>query len=289
MNQINWDNFKVRCSAIQKVLSTSKSNPVLTEKQKEKLSELESKPKLTDKQQEDLAYLLVLKDNATKIVLSDSCIEYLMEAYAWEAYNKHSISKEMDIEYTQKGKMQEEDSITLLSRLDRAFYQKNTQRVSNDYLSGEPDLYIGDSIMSATKITDIKSVWDYPGFLKKMNEKISPTYDNQLKGYMDITGASEGEISYCLVNMPGTIVNDYKRRLFYKMGVVTEESPEYKLALESLINSMYFDDIPINQRVFKVKIEPFTQHQRDMLYDRIKVCREWLHTFHEKYESLNIK
>ena len=66
MTDINFDNFKVRCSAISMVLSNSRSNPVLTEKQTERLAQLEAtaelKP-LTDKMQAELSELYVKKAN----------------------------------------------------------------------------------------------------------------------------------------------------------------------------------------------------------------------------------
>lgn len=284
-----WENFKIRCSSISKVMSNSRSNPIITEKQKERMYELLDKNDLTDKQALELAELQAKDKNSSKLILSDTCIEYLMEAYAYEVYGKRSINKELDVEYTAKGKMVEEDSITLLSRLDKSLYKKNDQRVENDYLSGEPDVHDGvHDVMQATQIIDIKSVWDYPGFLKKIHAKLDSNYDYQLKGYMDITGATSAYIAYCLVNTPETIVNDFRRRLFYKMNVATEENPEYLIEAAKLEHSMYFEDIPVNQRVFKVNIEPFTDEQRKQVYERVKVCREWLEIFHENYQKLNL-
>jgi hypothetical protein len=284
----NFDTFNVRCSAIAKVLSTSRDNPCLTEKQAIRLTELENKESLTDKMKLELADLLVKKENSTKVVLSDTCIEYLMEEYAWRTARKQSVTKEMDMEYTQKGKEVEEESITLLSRVDFDIYHKNTERVNNDFLSGEPDIFLGEAIMRARKITDIKSCWDYPTFLKKIHKKADNGYDWQVKGYMDITGADEGDIAYCLVCMPESIQNDYRRRLLYKMNVATEENPEYLAALAELENSMTFTDIPIHKRVFKVKIDPMGSFQRQQVYDRVKVCREWLFNFDAMYQQINL-
>lgn len=282
-----WENFKVRCSGIHKIMSNSRSNPTLTDKQRERLMELSMKSTLTENQSKEMAELLVKEKNGSRVILSDTCIEYLLEAYAFAVYKKQSITKELDVQYTAKGKMVEEESIDLLGKLDGVVYFKNDQRVENEYLTGEPDVHNGQDIMSCTKIIDIKSVWDYPGFLRKMFQKLDNGYDYQLKGYMELTGAREAEIAYCLVNTPETMVNDFKRRLFYKMNVATEENPEYLLECAKLENSMYFDDIEIYQRVHKVPIQPFTEEQKQAVYDRVKVCREWLHEFHEKYQEMN--
>ena len=282
-----WENFKVRCSAIKEVMSNSRSNPQLTEKQKKRLDELHAKDNLTENQALEIAELELKAKNSEKVVLSDTCIEYLMEAYAYLTAQKQSVSKELDIRYTAKGKMVEEESIMLLSKVEKRLYVKNEVRLENDFLTGEPDVHDGDHIKTCKKVIDIKSVWDYPGFLKKINQKPDAGYDYQLKGYMDLTGATEACIAYCLVNTPDLIVNDYKRRLFYKMNVATEENPEYLRQTALLEHSMFFDDIDIRKRVFKVPIDPFTDEQRQAVYDRVKVCREWLEIFHEQYEKLN--
>lgn len=290
IKEINWEEFKARCSAINKIMSNSRSNPVLTENQAKRLVELREKQQstgsLTEKQMIELSELEVKEKNSSKVILSDTCIEYLMEEYAWRIAGKKCVSKEMDIEFTQKGRLVEEDSITMISRVDKMLYEKNTERVSNDFLSGEPDIFIGPIIMQAKKIIDIKSLWDYPGFLKKINSPLENGHADQLGGYGDITGATDLSVAYCLANTPETIINDYKRRLFYRMNVATDEAPEYKRACEEMEKSMRFDDIPIEKRVHKIKVEPFTKERQQAIYDRVKVCREWLQIFDENYRGI---
>ena len=38
---------------------------------------------------------------------------------------------------------------------------------------------------------------------------------------------------------------------------------------------------------FKKKVEPMSDEQRILVYDRVKVCREWLNIFHESYQTFN--
>lgn len=268
-------------------MSKSMANPCLTEKQALRLVELEAKGIVTGKQQEEMADLLVKRANSSKIVLSDTCIAYLMEVYAWETARKVSVSKDMDIEYIQKGRLVEPESIELLSFVENTVYTKNEQRVSNDFLTGCPDIYVGETIMTATKITDIKSIWDYPTFLCKIHKGLENGYTDQLRGYMDITGARESEVANCLITMPEVIINDYRRRLLYKMNVATDENPEYKAFMAELEQSMNFDDIPPHKRVYKLPVEPFSDFEQQAVYDRVKVCREWLCQFDEYYNNLN--
>lgn len=282
-------NWKCRCSGIHKIMANSRSNPQLTEKQAVRLKELESKESLTERQRTEFGDLLARKENIGKVFLSDSCISYLSEVYAWEKWGMIPFPKEFyEIEQLKKGKMAEEDSITLLSVVDGVLYSKNDERICNDFLSGEPDIFLGDNIMSADKIIDIKTSFDMPSFLKKLYEDLNKAYELQIQGYMDITGAQEGELAYCLVDMPEIMILDFKKKLFYKMDVATEENIEFKEAWEMMENSMRFKNIPVHQRVFRQKVEPFTEADRQSVYDRVKLCREWLFNFDEQMENLNL-
>lgn len=289
MGSINWDEFKVRCSAIGRVMSDSKDSPKLTEKQAERIKELEDKPGITDKQKEELASLIVKRENSQNIVLSAGCIEYLMEVYAWKVHGMIPVSKEsMDILTMRKGKLAETDSIKLLTLVKGVIYDKNTVQVFNDYLTGEPDVFSGDSIHDANVIEDTKTMWDYPGFLKSIHRPTETGYKLQVRGYGDITGANELYISKCLVNTPDDIQEEMKWKLIKKLNVVTEASPEFIKEWEVWQRSMIFDKIPYHQRVHSVKVEPFTDYERQAVYDRVKVCREWLNNFHEAYRKINL-
>jgi hypothetical protein len=237
----------------------------------------------------EMVELLVKQSNSHKVVLSDTYIEYLMEWYSWHTTGKVPVSKEtMYIQYVEKGKEVEKASLVLLSMVEGFVYEKNEERVQNEYLSGIPDTFKGEEIMQAEKIFDIKSSWDNPGFLKKIVQATTNGNDLQLKGYMDITGATEAKIAHCLVNTPESDRYDIRGYLLKKMKVVSEESPEFLAAYDELERSMIFDDIPIHKRVFKIKVEPFTEFDRQKVYDRVKIAREWLWNFHEQYEKINL-
>ena len=284
---MDFNKFKCRCSAIGKIMSNSRSNAPLTEKQQQRLRELSDKPNITENQKIELAELKLKEEKSKDVVLSDTCISYLMEWYALNVYGKKSIQKEFDIVYTKKGKLVEGDSLLLLSVVEGEIYQKNTERVENDYLSGEPDTYVGETIMTAEKIIDIKSSFDYPIFLDKINKSLDKDYEQQIQGYCDITGAAEGEVAYCLVDMPEIIMNDYKRKLLFSGAYISEEDTRFLRDWEDFRHSMIFEDIPPTERVYRIKVEPFTPAEQQKLYDRVKQCRDWLFTFHEQYKKIN--
>lgn len=275
---MNWDKTLIRCSAISKIMSESRENPPITSIQLQRILELEEKTIRTAKQTEELANLLQKREKSKDVVLSDTCITYLLEVYAWEKYSKEPLNSDKKGKAVEKGKLVEDDSITLLSLVDKKMYVKNTDRFSNEYLSGEPD------IISKNKVIDIKSSFDIISFLSVIKKPINPAYKYQVNGYMDILKLNEGEVSSCLVNANRSMINDEMKRLFYKMDVATEENIEYKKAGEQLMKNMTFEDIPMNNRVHKMPVEKIDM---EPIYERVYYCRKWLKDFEDVHENLN--
>lgn len=287
----NANNFKCRCSSIAKILANSRSNPCITEKQTERLAELEARSSLTEPMKKELAELLVKKENSTKVILSDTCIEYLMEWYAWETEGMIAVSKEaLENLSMNKGKLVEAESGLLISQHDEVVYKRHIDpetgerlRISNNYLSGEVDWYLGESIYEAYNITDTKNAFDYPTFLKKAARGLENGQKEQVQGYCDISGAKDGFIAHTLVSNPPQILEEMKWKVLKRLGSATELSPEFVREWQKWERSMIFDHIPVYKRVFKIKVEIFNDFERQKVYDRVKTCREWLNNFHENY------
>lgn len=291
--KIDWDAFKVRCSAIKKILSNSQSNPVLTELQTTRLAELRGKLEkgtITEKQKEEIAALKVKEENGKKLVLSDTCIEYLMEVYAWETEQMIPVNKEsMDLLQLRKGKKQELQAGALLGFVDDVVYKQHKDRISNEFLSGEIDFYLGNSVYEATNVSDIKNSWDYPTYLKKINTGLESGQEEQLGGYGDITGAKDLFICNALVDAPDDVIEDMKWKVAKKFDALTIESPEFLEEWEKWERSMKFSHISPYKRIHKIRVEPFNEFKRQKVYDRVKMCREWLWLFHESHEKMNQK
>lgn len=283
----NWNNIKIRASALHKIMANSRSNPQLTELQAKKLSELESKDVLTEKQKEEMAELLVKKANGSKVILSDGCIEYLMEVYAWETERMIPVGKEsLDILQTRKGRECEDDAVQLLNVHDGETYKVHKERINNDFLSGEIDIYLGESVYAATNVTDIKNAFDYPGFLKKINNGLENGQEYQMKAYGDITGSNELFIANTLVTASPEVMIEMQWKVAKKMNAVTLESPEFLEEWKKWEHSMTFDNLPIQKRVHKIKVDPFTDTERQKVYDRVKVCREFLFKFDQERQNI---
>lgn len=282
MNNVNWNEVLFRCSCLGKIMTEGRGS-ILTDKQSEKLLELQLKDKLTTKQQEELESLISKRDAPP--ALSDTCISYLKEVYIFQKYGKEPVGGAERSKYTMKGKMVEEESIGILSRIDSHPYEKNATRFKNEYLTGEPDIIVSKE-GSPYKIIDIKSSYDFATLLSNIGSPLNSLYRYQVQGYMALTGASEAEVCYCLVNMPQEMINSEKKRLFYALNVATEDAPEYIRESNRLEENMTFDEIPIKERVVKFKVER-SDELIDRMYKRIEQCRIWLKNFDEYHSVLN--
>lgn len=165
----------------------------------------------------------------------------------------------------------------MLSRIDSQTYTKNDKRFKNEYLTGEPDIIIND------KIIDIKSSYDFATLLSNIGKPLNSLYEYQVLGYMALTGATEAEICYCLVNMPQEMINSEKKRIFYALNATTEESPEYLRQISKLENNMSFDEIPIQERLVRFPVQR-DEEAINKIYKRVEACREWLKEF-DKFHS----
>lgn len=221
--------------------------------------------------------------------LSQTAKSYLKELYIEAVWG---LSRDIQTAAMDKGKLTEEQSLTLLSRMDKKLYIKNRDRVENQWFSGEPDIFEGESIRQAKYIIDAKSSFTPWSFFAVFGEKLNPEYRTQLNIYFDLCNCEEGEVSYCLNNTPEHIVNDQKRRIFYEMNAGTEESPEYLAACEEIELCNRFDHIPLHQRRIKFPVSR-DQELIDLAKTKVEKGREYLqylfdnhYNFHEQYTKL---
>lgn len=207
------------------------------------------------------------KDTKTIDELSETAKKELVKIYVAEVYGR---DKEITSKYIEKGLAVEEDSITLLSRIDHKLLIKNEERFSNDFITGEPDV--------VNPLYDTKSCWDIHTFYEHKTKELKKEYGWQMLGYCELTGKDFGHVAFCLIDTPLGIVEDEKRKLFYKMNAGTTENPDYIKACEILEKEMSFSDIPMEERIFKVQVKRFPE-LIEKVYERIMLCREWLNEF----------
>jgi len=225
------------------------------------------------------------KDKAAKDAgeLSKTAKTHLKNVYIQEKYGRE---KDIVTRQMQKGIEVEEDSITLLSRVQKKMLYKNEERLYNDYITGLPDIFEGKSIHESDSITDIKSSYDLFTFMSNIGEPLDSSYYYQLQGYMALSGAKIAYIAYCLVNTPAHIIESEKYYLLKKMDVISEESPEFIKEAMKIDKNMTFDDIPKEERVLI-----FTVERDDLIiskiYNKVLKAREYLREFEQIHTNFN--
>lgn len=212
---------------------------------------------------------------------------YLKRIYGELKYGKKTAYKEKGNKYTNKGLLAEESSLKLISELDGVEYKKNEIRINNEFLSGIPDTFIGESIYKAEYIPDIKSSWDWDTFSDSLDKDLNPLYWWQIQGYLALTGASAGEVSYCLISMPESLLMDELRylseRLQKKLNVIDVTiTKEYQESAVSLVNNLTFDEIPPEERRQKFIVER-DEDAINKIYEIVPKCREYLQELQEKH------
>lgn len=215
--------------------------------------------------------------------LSKTAKNYLKKVYAREKYGREQdiVTKQI-----QKGVEVEEESITLLSRVLKKMLKKNDVRLSNEYITGLPDIFEGESVEKAESITDIKSSYDLFSFLPNIGEPLDRDYYYQLQGYMALSGAKRASIAYCLVNTPEHIIQGEKYKLFKAMNMISEESPEYLKEAAKIERSLIFDDIPKEERVLLFHVER-DDEVIEKIYQKVQKAREFLKEFEQSHLEFN--
>lgn len=214
-----------------------------------------------------------------KMELSQTAKTYLKEVYGEFKYGRR---EDFRSKYTEKGNLSEEECITMLSRLDKKLYKKNEERLENEFLTGIPDIFEGESIRKADYVIDNKSSWSLRTFLSVLGDKLDPGYQDQMNGYFDLTGSSSGEVSYCLVDCPENILQEEKmwllNRMVSRLEAATEFSPAYLEASARLERLHKFVDIPIEERRIKFEVKR-DQLFIDAVHEKVKKARIWLSEF----------
>lgn len=131
-------------------------------------------------------------------------------------YDERVSSKPM-----QKGIQVEDQSIELLNSVLFTSYAKNTERKTNEWITGECDIFTG------SKIIDIKSSWSLATFPALAEDGENKTYTWQLAAYMWLWDVDSAAIAYCLVSTPEELIGYEDRQLH----VIDHITPELRVTL----------------------------------------------------------
>lgn len=263
--------FKIRCSAISQIIAGQYG---LTDAQQRTLEELEKKEKLTEKQSETLNDLRI---KSKQNEFSEGAKTYSKRWLKQKLYNRYMP---LDNKYVNKGLKGEEDAFTLLAlvlKLGMVF--KNEDRKSNDYMSGECDLYHNGVVY------DNKCSWSLETF-PMFEDKPDVKYYWQGQGYMELWNADLFKLCYTLIDCPFDILekelkwieNENDRQIKASNLIFTSEA--WGIAKAKLFpnaESYDFIEIPKEKRV-KVFDIPRNNNDICRIQAKAKLCEEYINT-----------
>jgi hypothetical protein len=281
-----FSRYKVNCSEISDLMGREQGNNPPTEKDLTEFLKIIQKDMVDISVNQKNLLLEVVKKTVDydNYSLSASVKKSIYSHYAYSQYkvNKVSLSSEKPLQLD-KGEIAEPDAIKLISSLDSKEYIKNTRLFNNKYFKGIPDivLYDGDEIIG---VKDVKVAIDFPSFLERIDGDCLKDDAWEMRGYLDILGLKQGEICYCLVNMPEQFK---KKRLTESRDryILQGYTPEHiRRKLRQIEKSMVYDYIPEELRVrrFIVERKGFFTKQA---HGRVVTLRKRLEQLHEKFTN----
>ncbi len=205
----------------------------------------------------------------------------------WLKYEK-GIYSNIKSKYLDKGIIKEEDSISLRTELDGVLYVKNEERKNNDFFTGECDII--KDFENKRLIIDTKTSWDAETFLAS-----KPTLDYEVQGqiYMELWGADEFELSFCLVDTPDHLMQrekDNAKWKYYSNDMSDAEMDDLETMMqpiyEQIERNMIFSTNPNIQKEECIKTFYF-KRDREMyakLVEKAKLALDYYKTL-----SLNCK
>lgn len=115
--------------------------------------------------------------------------------------------KSTDNQYTEKGKILEDDAIRAVGLLTGTMPIKNTERRNNQWIQGECD------VLTPTALRDIKCSWSmdtHPWFIEDAEAKVKECgYDWQGQGYMWLWDREVHYVDFVLLPTPSTLLKPW--------------------------------------------------------------------------------
>ena len=151
---------------------------------------------------------IMTNPRSKKETLSAGCKTYIKELVKEDLFGYKST---IDSKYLTKGIDLEDTSIDLYNEVHGTLYLKNTERLSNEFITGECDINAED------KIIDIKSSWSLETFPASPDDVNNKDYEWQLRGYMMLYNKPKAELAYCMVSTPDYLLKDWDNLDIHKV------------------------------------------------------------------------
>lgn len=196
--------YPIRCSALGKIMTEPKSiDPKLI------TPEIQAILKKKVRTDDEKAVLEKAKDKT----LSETAKTFLRQ-YAKQIV--YGFRETFSSKQTEKGIRCEEDAIALYNNVFLENGLKNTERRTNEYLTGECD------VLLLRKGVDTKCSWSLATFPAFVEDCHNSDYEWQDRGYMHLWDMPEWETAYCMVDTPDDLIG-YDPHELHKVSHIPEE------------------------------------------------------------------
>ena len=265
--------FKIRCSAIGKIMTESRG---LSAQQKlfkaredlkdriEKLGKMKTGSKSAakalvgiEKLSTQIEYLEGIQDTPN---LSATCISFL---HSWVNEHVYQRRVEFTSKQTDKGNLVEEDAIIYASGYipEMGVASKNETHFENEWMIGTPD------VLPDEWVFDNKASFSHDTFPLYETELPEIDHDWQVTGYMELTDREKGAVVYTLMSMPEEMIIKEAR---WKLGL------EYTQAqYDEFAKQFRYDDLPAYLRIKRFDIE-YSEEKIEAIKRRVLECRDYI-------------
>jgi hypothetical protein len=151
---------------------------------------------------------IMTNPRSKKETLSATCKTYIKELVKEDLFGYRTT---IDSKYLTKGIDMEDTSIDLYNEVHGTLYLKNTERLSNEFITGECDINAED------KIIDIKSSWSLETFPAAPSDVNNKDYEWQLRAYMWLYDKPKAELAYCMVSTPDYLLKEWDNLDIHKV------------------------------------------------------------------------
>lgn len=205
----------------------------------------------------------IMKNGTDKKSMGETAKSYVEQ---WIKEQLYGRKKEFSNKYTTKGLTVEQDAIDYISDvLEYGFLLKNEENLSNDFLTGTPDIILNNLII------DIKSSWDCFTFPLFEDELKNQDYFWQGQGYMALTGAETFRVIYVLMDTPEDIIFKEASSFCWKNNIELDDE-----IILDFTEKMTYKNIPheLRTKTFEFKRD---DNIIGSIYKRVEECRDYIH------------
>lgn len=194
--------------------------------------ELVAMSKKKVKTDEDKAILAPLHAQS----LSAGAKTYLKEFASEFLFGYHKV---VETRVLDKGIQCEQQVIDLYNAVHFTRHVKNTERLMDEYLTGEPDI-----IAPGKRTIDTKTCWDVSTFPLLSEDCHDTAYEWQGRGYMRLANVPEHQVAFGLVDTPDALIPAWEQAELHQ---VSHHAPNKRITTITYQRDQALEDLIVTK------------------------------------------